>query len=105
MTMDGTPETKAFKETCPLFLELVEPESLAWNLYSKDLIDGGVREKACQHSDPRAERAGRLLSTLEKVIKYHRTDTDKSTFEVFVEIVSKEKSLKPYYDELTSKYG
>ena len=95
------PANKAFrKHSADLLTVIQDPEILAWELYSKDIITVDERDDACYHLHGRNMRTSNLLSAVESKIK-----VNPGAFEVFLAVLAKQPSMSDLCRRMTDAYG
>ena len=99
----GSPsaESKAFREISGDLIEFIEdPHILAWKLYSKNLIEKDVREKATLKTVPRFEQCMAIVEALERKI-----GLEPKRLCDFLEVLRNDESTLPLYQQLNAVYG
>ena len=99
----GSPsaESKAFREISGDLIEFIEdPHILAWKLYSKNLIEKDVREKATLNTVPRFEQCMAIVEALERQI-----GLEPKRLCDFLEVLRSDDSNLPLYERLNAVYG
>ena len=95
------PAYEAFrKHSADLLTVIQDPDVLAWELYSKDIITADERDAACYHLHGRSMRTSNLLSAVESKIK-----VDPGAFDVFLSVLSKRPSMSDLHRRMKDAYG
>ena len=88
------------KHSADLLMVIQDPEVLAWELYSKDIITVDEREAACYHMHSRGMRTSSLLSAVESKIK-----VNPGTFDVFLSVLAKQPSMSDLCERMKDAYS
>ena len=88
------------KHSADLLTVIQDPEVLAWELYSKDVITVDEREAACYHMHSRGMRTSSLLSAVESKIV-----VNPGAFEVFLSVLAKRPSVSDLCARMKDAYG
>ena len=95
------PAYEAFrKHSADLLTVIQDPEILAWELYSKDIITLDERNAACYHLHGRSMRTSNLLSAVESRIK-----VNPGAFDVFLTVLAKKPSMSDLHRRIKDAYG
>ena len=95
------PAYEAFhKNSADLLMVIQDPEVLAWDLYSKDIITADEREAACYHLHSRNMRTSNLLSAVES-----RIAVNPGAFDVFLAVLAKQPSMSDLCRRMKDAYG
>ena len=95
------PAHEAFrKHFADLRTVIQDPEDLACNLYSEDIITADERKAACYHMQDTSVRTSNLLSAVES-----RIAVNPRTFDVFLSTLAKEPSMSDIYRRMKDAYG
>ena len=88
------------KHSADLLTVIQDPEVLAWELYSKDIITVDEREAACYHLHGRRMRTSSLLSAVESKIA-----VNPGTFDVFLSVLAKRSSMSDLHRRMKDTYS
>ena len=88
------------KHSADLLTVIQDPEVLAWELYSKDIITVDEREAACYHMHSRGMRTSSLLSAVESKIA-----VNPGAFDVFLSVLAKRPSMSDLHRRMKDMYG
>ena len=88
------------KHSADLLTVIQDPEILAWELYSKDIITLDERDAACYHLHGRSMRTSNLLSAVESRIK-----VNPGAFDVFLTVLAKKPSMSDLHRRIKDAYG
>ena len=88
------------KHSADLLRVIQDPEALAWELYSKDIITVDEHEAACYHMHGRSMRTSNLLSAVESRIK-----VNSGTFDVFLAVLAKQPLISDHCERLKDDCG
>ena len=95
------PAYEAFrKHSADLHTVIQDPNDLAWELYSKDIITAHEREDACYHMHGRSMRTSSMLSAVESKI-----EVDPGKFDVFLSVLAKQPSMSDLCKRMRDTYG
>ena len=95
------PAFEAFrKHSADLLTVIQDPEVLAWDLYSKDIITVDERDAACYHLHGRNMRTSNLLSAVESRIK-----VNPGAFDVLLSVLAKQPSMSDLCGRMKDTYG
>ena len=95
------PAYEAFRKHSADLLTIIQnPEVLAWELYSKDIITLDERNAACYHLHDRSMRTSNLLSAVES-----RIAVDPGAFDVFLSVLAKQPSMSDLHRRMKDAYG
>ena len=95
------PAYEAFrKHSADLLTVVQDPEVLAWELYSKDIITVDERDAACYHLHGRSMRTSNLLSAVESKIV-----VNPPAFDVFLSTLAKQPSMSDLHRRMKDAYG
>ena len=95
------PAYEAFrKHSADLLTVILDPEVLAWDLYSKDIITEDEREAACYHLHGRRMRTSNLLSAVES-----RIAVDPGAFDVLLSVLAKRPPMSDLHRRMKDAYG
>ena len=88
------------KHSADLLMVIQDPEILAWELYSKDIITVDEREAACYHMHNRGMRTSSLLSAVESKIV-----VNPGAFDVFLSVLAKKPSMSDLHRRMKDIYS
>ena len=88
------------KHSADLLMVIQDPEVLAWELYSKDIITVDEREAACYHMHSRGMRTSSLLSAVES-----RIAVNPRAFDVFLSMLAKRPSMNDLCGRMKDMYS
>ena len=88
------------KYSADLLMVIQDPEVLAWELYSKDIITVDERKAACYHMHSRGMRTSSLLSALESKIVI-----SPGAFDVFLSVFAKRPSMSDLHRRMKDMYS
>ena len=88
------------KHSADLLTIIQDPEVLAWELYSKDIITVDEREAACYNLHGRRMRTSSLLSAVESKIA-----VNPGTFDVFLSVLAKRSSMSDLCKRMNDTYS
>ena len=88
------------KHSADLLTVIQDPEVLAWDLYSKDIITVDEREAACYHLHGRRMRTSSLLSAVESKIV-----VNPGAFDVFLSVLAKRPSMSDLHRRMKDTYS
>ena len=88
------------KHSADLLTVIQDPEVLAWDLYSKDIITVDEREAACYHMHGRRMRTSSLLSAVESKIV-----VNPGVFDVFLSVLAKRSSMSDLCERMNDTYS
>lgn len=88
------------KHSADLIKIIQDPELLAWDLYSKDLITVDEREAACHYQHLRSMRTSSMLSAVESKIA-----SDPGKFDAFLLILAEHPPLKKLCERMKGAFS
>ena len=88
------------KHSADLLTVIQDPEVLAWDLYSKDIITVDEREAACYNLHGRRMRTSSLLSAVESKIV-----VNPGAFDVFLSVLTKRSSMSDLCERMNDTYS
>ena len=95
------PAYEAFrKHSADLRTVIQDPDDLAWDLYSEDIITADEREAACYHMHDGSMRTSSMLSAVESKI-----EVDPGKFDVFLSVLAKQPSMSDLCKRMRDTYG
>ena len=95
------PAYEAFhKHFADLQTVIRNPEVLAGELYSEDIITADEHEAACYHMHGRSMRTSSMLSAVESKI-----EVDPGKFDVFLSVLAKQPSMSDLCKRMRDTYG
>ena len=95
------PAYEAFrKHSTNLRTVIQDPDDLAWDLYSEDIITAHERKAACYHMHGRSMRTSSMLSAVESKI-----EVDPGKFDVFLSVLAKQPSMSDLCKRMRDTYG
>ena len=88
------------KHSADLIKIIQDPEVLAWDLYSKDLITVDEREAACHHQHLRSMRTSSMLAAVESKIA-----SDPGKFDAFLLILAEYSPLRKLCERMKGAFS
>ena len=85
------------KHSADLLTAIQDPEVLAWELFSKDVVTSTVVEFANNMTHERGERTSKLLMAV-----MSRIEVDPGTFDVFLSVLSKRPAMNDLCGRMNS---
>lgn len=96
-----TPACEAFrKHSADLLTAIQNPESLAWELYAKNIISREARDAAAYTMHGRGVKTSNLLAAVDS-----RIAVDPGIFDVFLSVLSKQPSLSDLCGRMKAACG
>ena len=95
------PAYEAFhKHSADLFMVMEDPEVLAWELFSKDVVPSTVVEFTSNKMHDRGMRISKLLMAVESQI-----EVDPGVFSAFLSVLAKQHSMSDLYWRMKDAYS